>query len=83
MKEIGTFEARRRFGRLLDRVEAGEEVVITRRGKAVARLVPQCWTFDRARSRRAAQAIRATRKGVTLDRLDIKALINEGRARTA
>lgn len=41
MKEVGAFEAKSRLGRLLDWVEAGEEVTITRRGKAVARLVPQ------------------------------------------
>ena len=40
MKEIGAFEAKNKFGQLLDWVEAGDEVVITRRGKVVARLVP-------------------------------------------
>jgi prevent-host-death family protein len=40
MIEIGAFEAKNRLGHLLDRVESGEEVVITRHGKAVARLVP-------------------------------------------
>jgi prevent-host-death family protein len=40
MKEVGAFEAKTRLGQLLDWVEAGEEVVITRRGKAVARMVP-------------------------------------------
>lgn len=39
MREIGAFEAKNTFGTLLDWVESGEEVVITRRGKAVARLV--------------------------------------------
>jgi prevent-host-death family protein len=40
MKEIGAFEAKNRLGQLLDWVEAGEEVVITRRGKVVARMLP-------------------------------------------
>ncbi len=40
MKEIGAFEAKNRLGTLLDRVEQGEEIVITRHGKPVARLVP-------------------------------------------
>jgi prevent-host-death family protein len=79
MKEIGAFEAKSRLGQLLDRVEAGEEIVITRRGKAVARLVPPDSSFDPARSRMAAQTIRTMRKGVTLGRLRIKDLINEGR----
>lgn len=40
MIEIGAFEAKDKFSRLLDRVQLGEEVVITRRGKPVAKLVP-------------------------------------------
>jgi prevent-host-death family protein len=35
---VGAFEAKTKFSELLDRVEHGEEVVITRRGKEVARL---------------------------------------------
>lgn len=38
MREIGAFEAKNRLGTLLDWVEQGEEVRITRRGKAVARI---------------------------------------------
>jgi prevent-host-death family protein len=40
MKTVGIFEARRHLSALLDQLERGEEIVITRRGKAVARLVP-------------------------------------------
>jgi prevent-host-death family protein len=39
-KEFGAFEGKNNFGRLLDLAEAGEEVLITRHGKPVARLVP-------------------------------------------
>jgi prevent-host-death family protein len=38
--EVGAFEAKNTLGSLLDRVERGEEIVITRHGKPVARLVP-------------------------------------------
>lgn len=38
--EIGVFEARNRFSELIDAAEAGEEVVVLRRGKAVAKIVP-------------------------------------------
>ena len=34
-------ELRNRYGSVLDRVEAGEEIAISRRGKIVARLVPE------------------------------------------
>jgi prevent-host-death family protein len=79
MKEVGAFEAKSRLGQLLDWVEAGEEVVITRRGKVVARMVPPGTAFDRERGRRAAQRIREMRKGVTLGGLALKDLISEGR----
>ena len=39
MRQINVREARRRIGRLLDAVLAGEEIIITRRGKPVARLL--------------------------------------------
>ena len=39
-KSVGVHEAKTHLTRLLDDVAAGEEVVITRRGTVVARLVP-------------------------------------------
>lgn len=41
MSSVTAFEAKTRFGELLDRVAKGEEVVITRHDKAVARIVPE------------------------------------------
>src|SRR5258708_233044 len=41
MAKVSAFEAKTRFGALLDRVSRGEEVVITRHDKPVARLVPE------------------------------------------
>lgn len=80
MREVGAFEAKSKLGQLLDWVEAGEEVVITRRGRIVAKLVPPGEPgFDRARARSAANSLRAMRKGVTLGGLKIKDLISEGR----
>jgi prevent-host-death family protein len=79
MREVGAFEAKNRFGQLLDWVEQGEEVTITRHGREVARLVPAKGTFNRAAARDAAERIRTMRRGVTLGGLKIKDLINEGR----
>ena len=79
MKEIGTFEAKNKLGQLLDWVEAGEEVVITRRGKIVARLVPPQPAANREQAQAAAQAIRDMSRGVTLGGLRLKDLISEGR----
>ncbi|HVL67058.1 MAG TPA: type II toxin-antitoxin system prevent-host-death family antitoxin [Vicinamibacterales bacterium] len=41
MATVTAFEAKTRFGELLERVSKGEEVVITRHDKPVARLVPE------------------------------------------
>jgi prevent-host-death family protein len=79
MREMGAFEAKNKFGHLLDQVEHGEEILITRRGKAVARLVPAEPGFDRARARRAVMGILELSKGLTLGGLKIKDLVNEGR----
>jgi len=79
MKEIGAFEAKTRLGQLLDWVEAGEEVVITRRGKVVARLVPPGMASNRERGQQAARRIREMRKGITLGGVRIKDLVTEGR----
>ena len=38
--QIGAFHAKNTLGALLDRVEQGEEIIITRHGRAVARLAP-------------------------------------------
>jgi prevent-host-death family protein len=40
MKSVGSHEARTHLSRLLEEVEGGAEIVITRHGKAIARLVP-------------------------------------------
>ena len=40
MEKVQLFEAKARLSELVDRAEAGREIVITRRGRAVARIVP-------------------------------------------
>jgi prevent-host-death family protein len=79
MREIGAFEAKNKLGTLLDWVESGDEVLITRHGKPVARLVPATPGFDRAKARLAARNLLEASRGVTLGGLKIKDLVNEGR----
>jgi prevent-host-death family protein len=79
MREVGAFEAKNKLSTLLDWVASGEEIVITRRGKAVARLVPATHGFDRVKARRAAAGLIEARRGVTLGGLSIKDLVNEDR----
>ena len=58
MREIGAFEAKNRLSELLQRVERGEEVVITRRGRAVAKLVPALPRPGGSAARAAVEEIR-------------------------
>jgi prevent-host-death family protein len=58
LREVGAFEAKNTLGRLLDLVEQGEEVIITRHGKRVARLVPARPVRSREQARAAIQRIR-------------------------
>jgi prevent-host-death family protein len=40
MKTIGLFEAKSHFSALIHDVEGGESIVVTKKGKPVARIVP-------------------------------------------
>jgi prevent-host-death family protein len=46
MLQVTVAEAKSQLSSLLDAVEAGEAVVITRRGKPIAELVPRCSVRD-------------------------------------
>lgn len=63
---------------LVESAEPGEEIVLTRAGKAVAKVVPTPAPFDRQSALDAAESIRASRFTLGPD-LTIKDLINEGR----
>ena len=54
MSKVTAFEAKTRFGELLERVSRGEEVVITRHNRPVAKLVPIAPSAPDAAARRAA-----------------------------
>jgi prevent-host-death family protein len=70
MREVGAFEAKNKFGQLLDWVEDGEEVVITRHGREVARLVPARHDINRDEARAAIQRIRARAEQSKLGQFD-------------
>jgi prevent-host-death family protein len=80
MLTVGAFEAKTKLSELLDAVERGEEITITRRGEPVAKLVPVSSGDERARIRALIDEIRQTRQGLTLGGgVTIKELIEEGR----
>ena len=81
MREVGAFEAKTHLSALLDAVAAGEEIVITKRGQPVARLVPPEGVGE-ARRRAAWRRIAELRGRVAAPGLtvpDILAARDEGR----
>jgi prevent-host-death family protein len=73
-------EAKTHFLRVLDDVEKGETVIVTRRGKPIARICPEPH-FDRERARRAIEGMRALRQRI--GRLSLEEILSardEGRA---
>ena len=84
MLQIGAFEAKNTFGSLLDRVEAGEEILITRHGRLAARLAParSVSEADRARAHAALERMNQRTKEMKLgpfDWAEWKAYRDEGR----
>ena len=79
MKEVQASAAKAQFAELLDQVEGGETIVITRHGKPVASLVPHtdARTREIQEARHAIEALRRQTKPVTVD--EILAWRNEGR----
>ena len=58
MDEIGSFDAKNRFSELLAKAERGDEIIITRRGRPVAKLVPLAAGHHVKRARSAMQRLR-------------------------
>lgn len=78
---VGSYHAKTHLPQLLDRVEHGETIVITRHGKPVARLVPATVEKVRPDVAGAIAEMLAFRdkQGPKLKGLKIRDLINEGR----
>lgn len=78
MTRVALFEAKNRLSELVDRVQAGEVIVITRRGKPVAQLA-SAEGQDIESAREAIARLREARQGVTLGESKARELIAEGR----
>ena len=79
-QEIGAFEAKTHFSRILEKVENGDDFIITKRGKPVAKIIP--FTQEKEMTRKEAiEAMIEMRKLYRGNPGDdnIKDLINEGR----
>jgi prevent-host-death family protein len=86
MATIPAFEAKTKFGELLDRVIAGEEIIITRHEKPVARLIAE-GEQSRAQVQRAVAGLRALQTEIAASPegkrpfswRDFKSFVAEGR----
>lgn len=81
-RTVGAFEAKTHFSELLERAEKGEEILITRRGKTVAKLGPAPAKPNVEAARAALARIRARAKKTGIKRFDWqewKKSVNEGR----
>jgi prevent-host-death family protein len=80
---IGAYDAKTRLSELLDRVEKGEQIVITRHGRPVARLIPEGLSDRSAASAALAQLTQYQNKlaarGVHFTTEELRAMRDEGR----
>ncbi len=77
MVEVGIFEAKTHLSALLEKVSQEQEVLITKRGEPIARLVP-AQRSDRTQVAATIDTLLEFRKGMKLDGLDWQALRDEG-----
>jgi prevent-host-death family protein len=83
MHEVTMTDARNRLSELIDRVQEGEVITITRRGKVVAQLAPPDACACAVRALDAIARLRMVRAGVSLGGLKSRELIDDGRWRSA
>ncbi|HEV7967102.1 MAG TPA: type II toxin-antitoxin system prevent-host-death family antitoxin [Candidatus Acidoferrales bacterium] len=76
---IGAYEAKTHLSELLEKVAGGQEIVITKHGTAVARLVPVNKKASTEERVAAIERIQELAAGLSLGRLKVKDLITEGR----
>lgn len=78
MDSVGAYEAKTHFSQLLERVEGGERIIISKHGVPVAVLQP----VDRSRNvpvRETIAALKEFQRGHRLDGLSVRDMIEEGR----
>lgn len=76
---VGAYEAKTHLSELLEKVEAGEEITITKHGAPVARLVPVKKATSPEERRAAIGRIQKLATGLSLGGLKVKDMVSEGR----
>ncbi len=76
---VGAYEAKTHLSELLEKVEAGQEITITKHGAPVAKLVPVKKEASLEERTAAIMRIQRLAKGLSLGGLRVKDLVSEGR----
>lgn len=76
---VGAYEAKTHLSELLEKVEAGEEITITKHGAPVAKLVPVKKEASPEERAAAIGRIQKLASGLSLGGLRVKDLIGQGR----
>ena len=76
---FGAYDAKTHFSEILQRVEGGEEIIITRHGTPIAQIVPVGKKSTVDQRREAIAAIRALSGRNRLRGLNVNEMIAEGR----
>lgn len=76
---VGAYEAKTHLSELLERVEAGQEITITKHGAPVAKLVPVKREASAEQRIAAIERIQQLAARLRLGGLQVKELISEGR----
>jgi prevent-host-death family protein len=81
VESIGIYEAKSKLSELVEKAEAGQEVIITRRGRPVAKLVRAKRQKEEVDSERSAliDEIITFSKTCEIGRIDLRKLIAKGR----
>ena len=81
MDKLSVFEAKARFSEVVSRAQEGRQTVITKRGKAVARVVPEKLRQSERWDRSVAvdRIVEFSKDCRTRRRVNLQKLIEEGR----
>ncbi|MGH8996821.1 MAG: type II toxin-antitoxin system Phd/YefM family antitoxin [Acidimicrobiales bacterium] len=77
MSTVGAYDAKTHLPRLLEQVEQGETITITRHGREVARLVPV--VHPSGIPSQVIDALRVARRGVRRGSQTVREMVDEGR----
>jgi len=77
--DVGIYEAKSKLSQLVEKAEAGEEVILTRRGRPVAKIVNVAPAVRRSRASLLREIRSLARRVRIPKRVSIREIVAEGR----